>query len=175
MKLVQTGTLERIYYSPTARGKMIQADHVDIMANCGIVDDRYASGHGSYSPQGNPARCVSVMNSDLLKKLGWQPRWTRRNLFIQSIKGKESMDLAFALDMKDVASVHIRIGDVKFTVERYCTPCRVPDAMRCQSESSWSGESFQDAFAGNGGILITPINDGKIHVGDPFYQLPRGH
>lgn len=105
----------------------------------------------------------------------WQPEWTRRNLVVQPTGNeREPMDFAWLLEQR----AEIWFGKAHFQVTGYCTPCRVPDSERRKGLGWRSGDthsSFMHEFAGNGGLLLEPLNDGELTVGDNLYHASRGY
>ena len=69
---------------------------------------------------------------------------------------------------------NIMIGHAVFEITGYCTPCMVPNVMRKEAEPGFTG-SFMYDFAGIGGLLLKPLNNETIKVGDSFRQISRGY
>lgn len=171
---VSTGMLSGIFISPERRGPMQSVQSCRFEAGRGLVGDRCYTGNGSYQG-GDPAnRCISMIDLFAIGRAKWRPIWTRRNLIVSPTgeDGREPMDFTWLLEQQ----AEIWFGQAHFKVTGYCTPCRVPDSDRQKAVGRSIGdESFTTAFAGTGGLLLRPLNDGELQVGDSLYHTSRGY
>lgn len=173
MSRVHTGMISQIFIAPTRRAPMQSVKSCRFEQGRGLIGDRCYDGNGSYQ-EGKPQnRCVSMIDLWQIGKARWQPEWTRRNLVVQPTGNEcEPMDFAWLLEQR----AEIWFGQAHFQVTGYCTPCKVPDSERQKTIGEQVGTmSFMHEFAGNGGLLLEPLNDGELTIGNGLYHASRGY
>ena len=150
----RTGRLDWIGLRPARRVPLLGVNHVEVLADHGLVGDHRAKKPGS-------KRQVTLIQSEhlaavaaLLGRDVVDPALTRRNLVVSGINLLALRDSRFD------------IGGVVFEGAGLCEPCsRMEEVL---------GVGGYNAMRGHGGIIARVITGGIIKMGDPvaYKEIP---
>lgn len=150
----RTGRLDWIGLRPARRVPLLGVNHVEVLADHGLVGDHRAKKPGS-------KRQVTLIQAEhlaavamLLGRDAVDPALTRRNLVVSGINLLALRDTRFD------------IGGVVFEGAGLCEPCsRMEEVL---------GAGGYNAMRGHGGIIARVITGGVISIGDPvaYKEIP---
>ncbi len=142
----RAGRLEWIGLRPARRVPLLAVNHVEVLADHGLVGDRSAQQAGGQRQVTLIQREHLDVVTALLGRDAVDPALTRRNLVVSGINLLALHDAPFA------------IGDVLFEGAGLCEPCsRMEEAL---------GVGGYNAMRGHGGITARVIVGGVIRLGD---------
>ncbi len=151
------GTVVSIHIAATAREFPRSVSEVRAVAGMGLEGDRYFSRQGTFSPQAEPAREVTLIEREALEalqresNLGLAPGTARRNLTTRGVA------------LNHLVNREFRVGEVVLRGLRLCEPC-----------SHLEGLTQPGAKAGlihRGGLRAQIIQGGIIRVGDIVEEI----
>jgi hypothetical protein len=149
----QSGNVLEIY---TARGKgkpMESLTRATVTAGRGIEDDRYALGVGAFSKNTSVIRHLSLISSEAIAEVNkthgseYHASHTRRNIITEGV------------DLNQLVGEEFTVGGVSVRGVALCDPCQRPSRLL---NLPWV--SFNEAFAGNGGLRAEVLTSGVIAV-----------
>lgn len=151
----RAGRLEWIGLRPTRRAPLQSYNHVEVLADHGLVGDHKAQRAGG-------KRQVTLIQREHLdavaKLLGrdvFDPALLRRNLVVSGLNLLALRDKRF------------RIGEVLFEGTGPCEPCsRMEEVL---------GRGGYNAMRGHGGITARVVSGGVIAIGDAVVYQPQGN
>ncbi|MDH5534857.1 MAG: MOSC domain-containing protein [Betaproteobacteria bacterium] len=152
----RSGTLDWIGLRPAPRAPLISVNHVEVLADHGLVGDHRATRPGS-------PRQVTLIQAEHLGAVGAllgrapvDPRLTRRNLVVAGIS------------LWALREHRFDISGVLFQGTGLCEPCSRMEANL--------GSGGYNAMRGHGGITARVLTGGVIRVGDAveFRPTPTG-
>ena len=149
-----------IYIAPLAGKPMMQLSRADIIAEHGIMGDRYAQGVGAFSKTKPKIRHISLIalssiedaNRQLIAKQHseFHESETRRNLVISGISGEELNSLVGKI---------FYVGGLAFKGTELCAPCQRPANLLGKSD-------FMNAFEDKGGLRAEALESGTLKQND---------
>lgn len=142
----RAGRLEWIGLRPARRVPLLAVNHVEVLADHGLVGDHKARHAGGQRQVTLIQREHLVAVAALLGRDAIDPALVRRNLVVSGINLLALRDLQFD------------IGGVLFEGSGLCEPCsRMEEAL---------GAGGYNAMRGHGGIVARVIAGGVIRLGD---------
>lgn len=150
------GRLEWIGLRPARRVPLLEVNHVEVLADHGLVGDRSAARPGGKRQVTLIQREHLVAVAQLLGRDAMDPALLRRNLLVSGI------------NLLALRGERFRIGDVMFEVTGPCEPCsRMEEVL---------GAGGYNAMRGHGGITARVLRGGVIAVGDAvaYEKIPAG-
>ena len=143
-------------FTAVAAGEPMRShESVEVVAGLGIADDRYATRRGHWSDPRWRDQQLTLVDSELLDELGLAPHALRRNVVTQGI------------DLHDLIGLEFAIGDAVMRGQRICLPCGYIGRLNGRP-------SLLAELAGRGGIRVSVVRGGTIHVGDEIRILGLG-
>ena len=149
-----------IYIAPLAGKPMMQLSRADIIAEQGIMGDRYAAGVGAFSKTKPKIRHISLIALSSIEDANRQlianqhsefhESETRRNLVISGISGEELNSLVGEI---------FYIGGLAFKGTELCAPCQRPANLLGKSD-------FMNAFEDKGGLRAAALESGTLKQND---------
>lgn len=142
----RAGRLEWIGLRPGRRAPLLAMNHVEVLADHGLIGDRKAQQAGGLRQVTLIQREHLAAVAALLGRDAVDPVLTRRNLVVSGINLLALRDAQFD------------IGGVVFEGTGLCEPCsRMEEAL---------GVGGYNAMRGHGGITARVLSGGVIRVGD---------
>ena len=144
------GTLEAIFYAEQSDHEMSNVDSIDVQAGKGIVQDRYATGKGTfYKPI--PDRQITLIEAEAVEAVGREydfeltPEETRRNLVTRNVP------------LNHLVGREFFVGNVRIKGIRLCEPCAHLEKL--------TGKKVMSALMHRGGLRAQVLSDGAVRVG----------
>jgi len=148
------GTLLGICICHTKGDPMQSVEEVQAIAGCGLAEDRYTDGNGSWN-KGEPGkRQVTLINSRFFSGTNFTHADSRRNLLVEGIELMWHIDREF------------QIGRARFRGLKYCDPCVRPSTLSGK-------DGFREQFFDCAGLIAEVTVGGLIKVGDPIIHARR--
>jgi MOSC domain-containing protein YiiM len=140
------GRLEWIGLRPGRRAPLLAMNHVEVLADYGLVGDHKAQRAGGKRQVTLIQREHLATVAQLLRREAIDPALLRRNLVVSG------------LNLLALRNERFRIGDVLFEGTGPCEPCsRMEEVL---------GAGGYNAMCGHGGITARVLSGGVIAVGD---------
>lgn len=150
LKRNKTSSLCQIYTAKKGGADMISHDQIDVLANIGLLNDRYATQKGYWhhveSCQVTLISLEDINHIEKKSKLSMQNGLHRRNLVISNISSRRLEGKTFQL------------GSAIFKYEKPRPPCGYIDSI--------AGKGVAKALGRDSGICLEVVQSGSIHIGD---------
>jgi MOSC domain-containing protein YiiM len=128
---------------------------VELIAGVGMVGDRYATRRGHWSDPRWRDQQLTLVGQERLDELGLAPDALRRNI------------VTVGLDLHDLIGLEFGISDAVLRGQRICTPCGYIGRLNRRP-------SLLAELSGRGGIRVSIVRGGTIHIGDQIQILGLG-
>lgn len=147
-----TGTIEGIFFAPTAGAPTESVESVRLLAGHGLEGDRHVSGKGTF-PSGLPGSALTLIEAEVCESFTPTLRADehRRNVVTRGIS------------LNSLVGRKFKIGDVICGGMRLCEPCTVVDR--------YASRPVLRQLVHRGGLRADILNDGEIHRGDTLQPL----
>ncbi len=141
-----TGVVVGLFTAREAGAPMQAHASVEVVPGTGIPGDRYATRTGHWSDPRWPDQQLTLVEAELLERLGLPLAGLRRNLVTRG------------LDLSRLVGFDVSIGGARLRCVRPCDPCRYIESLTRRG-------LFQE-LDGRGGLRAAVLAAGTISVGD---------
>lgn len=145
------GRVSAVYIGPRAAEPMQAVDEVRAVAGVGLEGDRYAAKEGSFSGRPDPAREITLIESEAVEAVragGLQidAADTRRNIVTTGVP------------LNHLVGCRVRVGDAVVEGIRLCEPC--------SHLAKLTGRELVQPLLHRAGLRARVVTTGVIRVGD---------
>lgn len=149
---MRTATVASLHITDAAGGQMKSVEHVSAVAGRGLEADRYFLATGTYSNRPDPARDVTLIESEAVEALERESgiklsaRETRRNIATRGVA------------LNHLVGTDFQVGEVKLHGIRLCEPCSYLEGL--------TRAGVKAGLIHRGGLRAQILTGGRIAVGD---------
>ncbi len=144
--------VSNICITPESGEKMQEINSIEVIANKGIVNDRYFKDDNDKDIQITLIQSENVNYYNKISGTNFLPTDFRRNVITKGI------------NLNELVGKEILIGEVKIKVHRLCDPCRYLQELLVQ-------KNLVKKLLNRGGLRCELLTDGSININDVITVL----